>query len=453
MKLFPSDDDVEIYKSGFDKDILDRKRISAQLSQLVEKIEDPVVFALDGGWGSGKSHFLKRWVGAHILENNGSATTIYFDAFQHDYLADPLVSIVTAVSERLEGSKTETIKNWKKAGAKLIKPVVKVGLSMATFGATEHLSEAGDVLVEAVSAEAGSAVDKLWGNETARQNAMTEFRENLRKLTEEQDGPIVIVVDELDRCRPDYALEVLEIIKHFFTVPRVHFILGVNLEALQNSVKARYGVGIDAENYLNKFIGVSFSLPRRLGRHGENDAISVYANSLAAEMDLPREITYSCIQLFTILGKEHSVSLRDVGKVFSKIVLLPEDSKEMNWMEGYRDVLCLLIVTSVIAPSVHRRYLSGRLSLTDIMAFLGADKANISKESESTGQYNRELADWTVKMAFTCCPSEIEGNNWLPDWSKSTGNLFDSFGRIRDPSTIPNSLQSEFVDTFKTPLR
>ena len=67
MKLFPPQDTCTIYKTGFGTDdILGRAETGKRLSDLLERIEDPVVVALDGRWGSGKSHFLKRWVGARL---------------------------------------------------------------------------------------------------------------------------------------------------------------------------------------------------------------------------------------------------------------------------------------------------------------------------------------------------------------------------------------------------
>ena len=78
---------------------------------------------------------------------------------------------------------------------------------------------------------------------------MYAFRLTLEELTKPDDAKpikLVIVVDELDRCRPDYALSLLEIIKHFFNVEGVHFVLGVNLSELQNIVRARYGRNIKA---------------------------------------------------------------------------------------------------------------------------------------------------------------------------------------------------------------
>ncbi|MDP2049071.1 P-loop NTPase fold protein [Cypionkella sp.] len=126
----------------------------------------------------------------------------------------------------------------------------------------QHLDEIGDVLAGAVSSEVRDSAKNLWTVEKERKDAVKSFKELLVKLTEDEVSPIVIVIDELDRCRPDYALSVLEVIKHFFAVPKVHFILGINGVALENSVKARYGAEMDAESYLRKFINVSFSLPR-----------------------------------------------------------------------------------------------------------------------------------------------------------------------------------------------
>ncbi len=65
MKLFPQDDNAILYETGFDDDAFGRKELSKQLSRLVERIESPLVIALDDSWGQGKSYFLRRWVAAH----------------------------------------------------------------------------------------------------------------------------------------------------------------------------------------------------------------------------------------------------------------------------------------------------------------------------------------------------------------------------------------------------
>ena len=102
MKYLPPEPKINLYNQGFEPDdFLGRAQTGRQLSELVEKIDDPFVLALDGVWGGGKSHFLKCWVGAHKLENDGIATTVYIDAFQHDFLEEPLIALTSAISSRL----------------------------------------------------------------------------------------------------------------------------------------------------------------------------------------------------------------------------------------------------------------------------------------------------------------------------------------------------------------
>ena len=70
-----------------------------------------------------------------------------------------------------------------------------------------------------------------------------------------------MVIDELDRCRPSYAVELLEVVKHLFGVDRIVFVLAINRSELAHSVRALYGSGFDADNYLRRFFDVDFQLP------------------------------------------------------------------------------------------------------------------------------------------------------------------------------------------------
>lgn len=449
MKLFPQDNSIELYKTGFEDDILDRKTLSKQLSDLVERIEDPVVLSLDDKWGSGKTFFLKRWVAAHTIENECTATTVYFDAFENDYLTDPLVSLITAVSARTADSQGATVRNLKEVAAKLAKPALSVALSVATFGAKQHLNELGDAVAEVVSGEAKDTVEDLWGAEKDRKEAVSDFKNLLSDLAEK--SPLVIVVDELDRCRPDYALNVLEIIKHFFSVPKVHFILGVNGKALENSVKARYGADIDAERYLRKFINVSFSLPREIGVRREVDVISKYASNLALEMELPDRVSARCISLLTYVSKTHDVSLRDVGKIFSKVALLPSEALNSELMQGYVDVISALLVTSVVDPQLHAEIISGNVATSVLREYLGATNEKIleNKGSEYNSNHDRDLMIWFATLIFCCGIEELKEIDGFSSWSEAFGNRFSRDG-VRNRKSIAPRVQKDFVEVFRT---
>ena len=95
--------------------------------------------------------------------------------------------------------------------------------------------------------------DKLTSYQNVKESIKV-FRgtlENIAEsLSEEKGHPLIVIIDELDRCRPSYAVELLENAKHLFSVDHIVFVLAVNRSELVHSVKALYGDGFDALGYL-----------------------------------------------------------------------------------------------------------------------------------------------------------------------------------------------------------
>ncbi|EEE38656.1 KAP family P-loop domain protein [Rhodobacteraceae bacterium KLH11] len=450
MKLFPHDDAV-LYETGFGDDTFGRKEISKQLSDLVERIESPLVIALDDSWGQGKSYFLKRWVAAHTAVNEGTATTVYFDAFENDYLADPLVSLIAAVTVRMPKGQKSKVEKIKKAATRLIKPAFGVALSIATFGAKEELGEMGDAIVDAASSETKDFATDLWKAEEDRSAAMESFRGILSDMIKTTNKALVIVVDELDRCRPDYALSVLEIIKHLFSVDHVHFVLGVNSKALENSVKARYGAEIDASNYLKKFINLKFSLPKTIGAHDPSQVIVEYAVQQADVMELPERITKRATSLLKYISETRDVSLRDVGKILSNIALLPDKIHTTNYVNAYIDVVAALVVISVVDPDMHRRILDRTVTFTELRDFLNAPE-RLTKErigEDYNPEYEYDVTIWLTVLTFCVMGDAIKDCTGLPDWAPFMGSNSEFFGRVRSPVDMPRQIQRDWIDLFR----
>ena len=118
---------------------------------------------------------------------------------------------------------------------------------------------------ESGNAFAADAKKNSTGYEEARA-AVKEFKEALQDVTQGSSGsrgyrPVVVIIDELDRCRPSYAVELLEAAKHLFSVDGILFVLGVNRSQLAHSVTALYGGGFDANGYLRRFVDLEFRLP------------------------------------------------------------------------------------------------------------------------------------------------------------------------------------------------
>jgi hypothetical protein len=115
------------------------------------------------------------------------------------------------------------------------------------------------------------ALDKLFEkaieSHSARKRAVVEFKEKLTRLigllTEHAGAlvPLFVFIDELDRCRPSYALRLLEEVKHIFGISGVVYVISTNIDQLQNSVCAVYGSGFDGRGYLRRMFDKEYSLP------------------------------------------------------------------------------------------------------------------------------------------------------------------------------------------------
>lgn len=456
MKILPPIQEVDIYNEGFgDNDLLERKKVSKSLSDLVDRIEDPLVIALDGNWGTGKTHFLQRWVGAHTLENDSNATTVYFDAFSHDYLNDPLPALVSALTDRLPDSNKDKIERVKKAAFKLVKPLARIGLAVATFGATEALNDLGDAAVAAVRDESADALDKYWREETGRREAMFEFRNALEALAEasleDSDGSsLVFVIDELDRCRPDYALEVLEVIKHFFSVPHVHFILGVNLTALENSVRARYGQNTDGHAYLKKFIQITVELPAKLGS-GYNTRVTnlVYLKHLVNKMGVPQHLASPLESQLALVSKSNYTSMRDVEKIVSSIALANEEIlTRNNWFTGWVMVFLDLVLSKIMRPDLYPKFLNGHVNSDDLYSYFGATDLLLTEKlgEEYNSNFDREMHWKYLTWLYISEDKKIEELH--PDLIKAIGRQFGDFGLRGQKSLLPMEIHLKWLERF-----
>ena len=388
MKVFPDDTIFFIGDVGFDGtdatgrpyDVLGRKPLGQKLTDLVERTDQPLVIALDGGWGSGKSHFLKLWTGAHRLELGGTAEVIYFDAFEHDYLDDPLVSLISRLtSEKPKKPWTQkAVEKVKKAAMPLVRGGMRIGVAAASAGISEVVGPVTDAAVGKIGDTAEMSVDQFWKAEAGRIAAMQAFRDALAGLTKptKADEParkIVFIVDELDRCRPDYALTLLEIIKHFFAVPNVHFVLGANLSALENSVKARYGAEINATEYLTKFIHLRMSFPRNRGHQGSG-AWAAYFDAQSQAMKLGPQSAQSLRSSLQIYGRRTQISLRDVQRLLTRIALFPKEFE--SWAEAYRSLGTSALVLLVLAPTSYDLMRQNIMMIEEIEELFPAESAN-----------------------------------------------------------------------------
>lgn len=456
MKILPPEISVDLYNEGFgETDILQRKKVGRALSDLVDRIDDPLVIALDGMWGTGKTHFLKRWVGAHGVENGSTATTVYFDAFANDYLSDPLPALVASLTERLPNGNEAKIQRVKAAAFKLAKPLARISLAVSTFGATEVLGDLGDAVAEAVGNEGAASLEKYWQEETGRREAMLEFKKAIEALAtppadEGNGSSLVFVIDELDRCRPDYALEVLEVIKHFFSVPHVHFILGVNLTALENSVRARYGENTDGHAYLKKFIQITLELPAVVGdTHNSRHANLVYLEHLIEEMGVPAHIATPLQDQVSLVSKFNRISMREIGKIVSSISLASEDVLvRENIYRGWILVMVDLVIAKNVRPDLYPKFLNSTINDEDLASYFGATTSRITEmiEGEPNPEYNHQIYWRNLTWLYIVQDGRLEDVD--RDTLRGIGRQFGDFGLRTGGQKLPMKIHLNWLEQF-----
>ena len=268
-------------------DALERKKFAKHLTNLVSSAGvAPFCIAVDGEWGSGKTFFLKRW----CIEFSEPGKVIYFDAWADDFHADPLTAIIGQLWKKMRIPEWKEIYDlWEEkyiafVMRKIMKKIFKSAvwkfvrkqkhisimkkalksvlcrkyIAFVTRRSIKYFGLRKDDLQTGV----GEAVDEYLGT---RKN-IDEVKERLvvlaRETKKKTGSPLVIVVDELDRCRPTFAIELLERVKHVVGVPGVVFVFGVNLKELEKSIKSVYG-DIDSEDYLRRFFHPPFlALPQ-----------------------------------------------------------------------------------------------------------------------------------------------------------------------------------------------
>lgn len=276
--LFLQDQYTEVPIDRFEGDLYERKKLADKLTGLLTRLPDGGVISIDSPWGEGKTWFGKRWCAA--LTDAGFKTA-YIDCFQRDHIDDPFTMIagefIALAKADANGLQEKMLDAGKRLGAAILPAAAKFAVNTIGHWATGQVNMAEDVTKAVEAIDASAALEKLVasrlkGYEESKKS-IAAFKETLATLSGDPEKPVVIFLDELDRCRPDFAVKTVERMKHFFDSPGVVFVLLLNKQQLAAAVQGIYGAQVDAEAYLSKFIPISLALPKLVSveHHWEND--------------------------------------------------------------------------------------------------------------------------------------------------------------------------------------
>jgi DNA polymerase III delta prime subunit len=384
MRIKAAPPDLENFDAGSeqagDKDLAER------LTQLLRNLEHGSVAIFDGRWGIGKTTFVKRWLA--YLKVQG-IPSIYLDAFAVDYLESPFVAIAGAFAKAGEEAKKAGHPNYKafidaaaKVGKSLGGTAAKIGVKAVTLGLigsseVEALGDVKDAVADALAERAESAVKEVIEQHAKKEKELTQLKDELSRFpallsdigdnAEIEVPPLVVVIDELDRCRPDFALGMVESIKHFFGTDKVHFILVTNREQLLLSVTHKYGSFTTADEYLRKFYDFQVLYEQDYSERGAvqiRHRIDELAESLLEGIS-PKERN-DIIEYMRPAALAHRLTLRDLENVFLNLTLAYAAVRSNQFKPTL--LITFLALLKTLDPSMFGRAKTGTLSYSDFAA-------------------------------------------------------------------------------------
>lgn len=331
-------------------DRLERQSVGVYLTELISSIEQPFVIALKSEFGTGKTDFLQRWK-RHLNNSDKSKfKAVYFNAWETDYASEPLVALISQIVPEITSKKNDLLD--------ALDAMVMYSFGATLSGVVDFVDPTGAIKKAAQtsreiaqSASKEKLDQKKYGKFKQRfeefeatEKAIDQFRKALSTaLYDSNKSKLIILIDELDRCRPTYAIEVLECIKHLFNISGIIFVIAVDNEQLQNAVSSVYGSKLDGDGYLRKFFDWQLNLPKPSAKQYTRYLIDKFdLSSFFKEDENLSQYVYadfnskeSFIKVFSAFSEICGLSLRKQEQCFTTLDLILRNSSNKFIITSY----------------------------------------------------------------------------------------------------------------------
>ena len=348
MKSLELKPNKEILLETLEKNIIGRNTEIINFIRLLDSIKSNFSIAIDNDWGTGKTFFVKevkmildaynehsydyelsnleRIKNVIDIKNIDLHLAVYYNAWENDNQKSPLLSLIYEIIKvaKIDTNKTDISINKEK--------IIKDGLSAIV----KHFSGI-DIkeLLKCVETEAKDIFKEIKGQKSTKE----QVDNILNNLLLEHGERLVIFIDELDRCRPTFSVELLEQIKHYFDNDKITFVFSTNIKQLQYTIKKYYGEAFEAKRYLDKFFDLTISL-------NEINVIEYF--NFVNENSRGDMYDYVCKEIV----KEYNFTLRDVIKFVQINKICIENLRKTKNEYLYFDEKNIRYVLTYVLPIV-----------------------------------------------------------------------------------------------------
>lgn len=422
----------------FKGDLLQRKELAQRLTGYINRLKAGAVIAIDAPWGEGKTWFGKNWASDLKTQDH---KVVFIDAFQQDYIEDPFLLIAAEIANVLDdglGSAT----TLRKKAVGVMRAILPVGtkalinmagrLALGSANLSEEFQNAAEAAKDGAADAAEEWIEKKLEDYANEQASLNSFRIALSEFAAKQDKPVVVFIDELDRCNPAFAVGLIERIKHFFEVPNLVFVLLLNREQLEKSIKGKYGSEVDALEYLGKFVHFFMRLPKDKISTAQqvDERLMDFTNDVLDEYGHPRR--GASIAIFLVVWtRMFGLSLRDIKKAVALFILADTESAT--------PVLTYLIALKIKKPNVFYSLLKNESS-AHREQIKQLEQITQSMDDDSSSVKENYLIILEAHRRAVSLPKNDELSLHLPQWFSEDFQylpMADRFSRVAGLIDIP----------------
>lgn len=330
---------------------------------------------IKGAWGTGKTYFCKQiieYIKDDISTNPDSSfiEPVYVDMFSEEHLNKPLLSILGKLIASNTSERSFITHTIEKLSSPSLMSLIPTTIDLAT------------------GSSLGTQAANMLNTYIEGQDDLDKIREKLSDVC--SDKNLILIIDELDRCNPNYALSTLETLKHIFEIKNLKILICANYNQLAKVVDNSYGAGTTTEQYLEKFFRYSFSINFKI--NSKTYRPIEYASKILknSEIFIQFEQTRRNNFEFLILGiiDANKLSFRETEKFITKFfmshTIMTDEEKNYPVLITYVILVCFIS----FLPDIDLNILNDKTLIRDLLK-----KSNIAIQSATNSPFRARLID------------------------------------------------------------